>query len=56
VNLFCFALDLPVVEKQSLLEARSIDDRAAQLLETIEFHLLERELVVPGEPGRARIQ
>lgn len=56
VNLFCFALDLPVVEKQSLLEARSIDDRAAQLLETIEFHLLERELVVPGEPGRARLQ
>lgn len=56
VNLFCFALDLPVAEKQTLLEARTVDERARQLVETIEFHLLERDLVVPGEPGRSRLQ
>ena len=55
-NLFCFALDLPVAEKQSLLEAESIDERAQRLLETVEFHLLERELVLPTEPRRARVQ
>ena len=56
VNLFCFALDLPVAEKQSLLETPSLEARATCLLETIEFHLLERDLVVPGEGGPARIQ
>jgi Lon protease-like protein len=56
VNLFCFALDLPFAEKQSLLEAEPIDARAALLLETLEFHLLERDLVLPSEPRRARLQ
>jgi uncharacterized protein len=56
VNLFCFALDLPVAEKQSLLEAAALEPRGERLLETIEFHLLERDLVVPGETRPERMQ
>jgi len=56
VNLFCFALDLPIAEKQSLLEAPTIDERGARLLETLDFHLLERKLVLPGDPNDPRVQ
>ena len=56
VNLFAFALDLPVVEKQGLLEIESPVDRARQLLETLEFHALEREFAPAAEAVKPRVQ
>jgi Lon protease-like protein len=51
VNLFAFALDLPVEEKQGLLEVEELDERAGRLSEVLEFHLLERKFAFG--PGRA---
>jgi uncharacterized protein len=56
VNLFAFALDLPVVEKQGLLQIESLADRARQLLETLEFHALEREFAPASEAVKPRVQ
>jgi Lon protease-like protein len=56
VNLFAFALDLPVVEKQGLLEIDSLPERARQLLETLEFHALEREFAPASEAMKPRVQ
>jgi uncharacterized protein len=47
INLFSFALDVPVAEKQSLLEIRDLGGRARQLIDILEFHALERA----GSPG-----
>ena len=51
INLLSFGLDLPVEEKQSLLEICDTAVRAERLIETIEFHLLEKEFV-PGAEGK----
>jgi Lon protease-like protein len=56
VNLFAFALDFPVAEKQSLLEIESGAKRAARLIETLEFHTLEREFFPGGEVAKLRVQ
>ena len=56
VNLFAFALDFPVAEKQSLLEIEGIAKRAMRLLETLEFHNLERECVPGAEVAKLRVQ
>lgn len=56
VNLFAFALDLPVVEKQGLLEIESLADRARQLLDTLEFHAIEREFAPASEATKPRVQ
>jgi len=56
VNLFAFALDFPVAEKQSLLELESIAKRAMRLIETLEFHNLERECVPGAEMVKLRVQ
>ncbi|MEA2624339.1 MAG: uncharacterized protein QOD06_384 [Candidatus Binatota bacterium] len=55
VNLLAFSLDLPVAEKQGLLEIRGLEERAARLVETVEFHLLERECV-PSAEIKLRVQ
>jgi Lon protease-like protein len=56
VNLFAFALDFPVAEKQSLLEVASLSVRAARLIETLEFHALEREFSPSIESSKLRLQ
>jgi uncharacterized protein len=56
VNLFAFALDIPVVEKQSLLEIQSLAERGRRLLDTLEFHTLERELSPATEGTKIRVQ
>ena len=42
VNGLCQGLDLPPVEKLSLLGCDTVDSRARRLLEILEFHALER--------------
>lgn len=56
VNLFAFALDLPVAEKQSLLEVSGVVDRADHLIETLDFHMLEREFSPAAELSKQRVQ
>ena len=56
VNLFAFALDFPVAEKQALLETPNPDARARRLVETLEFHNLEREFGSGGETSKLRWQ
>jgi len=56
VNLFAFALDFPVAEKQSLLEIEGLTKRAARLIETLEFHTLEREFAPGVEAAKFRVQ
>lgn len=55
VNLFAFALDFPVAEKQSLLEVPELGERARCLIETLEFHTLERGCF-PGPESKPRYQ
>jgi len=45
VNFFSFSLDLPYVEKQSLLEAGSLDERGKSLTEILKFHLVEQSFI-----------
>lgn len=56
VNLFAFALDFPVAEKQSLLEISCLEERAQRLIETLEFHTLERECFPGPESAKPRLQ
>ena len=56
VNLFAFALDFPVAEKQSLLEIDSVAKRATRLIETLEFHNLEREFFPGADVAKLRVQ
>lgn len=56
VNLFAFALDLPMAEKQALLEMPTPGARARRLVETLEFHTLERELASGGDTSKLRWQ
>ena len=56
VNLFAFALDFPVAEKQSLLEVGTLEARAVRLIETLEFHALEREFSPNIEQAKFRVQ
>jgi Lon protease-like protein len=56
VNLFAFALDFPVAEKQTLLETRGLCERARQLIDTLEFHALERASPPGLEHLKLRVQ
>ena len=56
VNLFAFALDLPVEEKQGLLETLDVSERAERLVDSLEFHLLEREYSPSTEAQKIRVQ
>jgi Lon protease-like protein len=56
VNLFAFALDFPVAEKQSLLEIDNVAKRATRLIDTLEFHNLEREFSPSAEVAKQRVQ
>jgi hypothetical protein len=57
VNFFAFHLDLLPIEKQSLLEAIALPERAGQLRDILDFKLTEapwRESG-PGGPGKPRV-
>lgn len=41
LNLCCFSLDATMLEKQSLLEAESLHERARRLLDVLHFRLVE---------------
>jgi Lon protease-like protein len=56
VNLFAFALDFPVAEKQGLLEVADLAVRADRLIDTLEFHALEREFSPSIESSKLRVQ
>jgi Lon protease-like protein len=56
VDLFAFALDFPVAEKQSLLEVQGLESRAERLIDTLEFHALEREFSPGIEQAKFRVQ
>ena len=45
VNIFSFSLDLSYLEKQSLLEAGSLDQRGEKLKEILEFNLAEQSFL-----------
>jgi Lon protease-like protein len=42
VNLCCFSFDISPVEKQSLLEAKSLRERAARLIDVLRFRAAEK--------------
>jgi len=44
VHFFSFAVDIVPLEKQALLEARTLPERAERLAEVLEFHLEEARL------------
>jgi uncharacterized protein len=49
INFICFHLDIPPIEKQTLLEARG--GRAECLIDVLTFKLEERKLGPAGSPG-----
>ena len=53
VNAFCQSLDFSAVEKQQLLEANSVRDRADQLVALMDFRLAAQAL--SGSPGRGTV-
>jgi hypothetical protein len=53
VNFFSFALEIAPIEKQGLLEARTLAERAERLREILEFHL-EESRFGPRPPGPDR--
>ena len=56
VNFFAFHLDLLPIEKQSLLEARPLPERAARLRDILDFKLTETRWKEGGTggPGKPR--
>jgi hypothetical protein len=54
VNFFCYALELSPLEKQGLLEAASLADRARGLRDVLEFHLEEARLAGKTPTGSDR--
>ncbi len=52
VNVLSFALPLQVLEKQALLEARSLQERAWRLREAIEFQMYEQQYSLEERSAR----
>jgi Lon protease-like protein len=57
VNFFAFHLDLLPIEKQSLLEAIALPERAERLVDILDFKLSETSWTEggPGGPGKPRL-
>jgi Lon protease-like protein len=53
VNFFSYALEIAPLEKQGLLEAALLTDRAERLCDILEFHLEETRFG-PKPPGPDR--
>jgi hypothetical protein len=52
VNFLAQHLDVPPLDKQALLEAPSLEERAARLRDVLEFRLEELRVHPSGQPGR----
>ncbi|MGH7766476.1 MAG: LON peptidase substrate-binding domain-containing protein [Candidatus Binatia bacterium] len=52
LNLCCFSFDIAPVEKQSLLEAKSLQERAARLIDVLRFRAAERSTVEASHGSR----
>jgi uncharacterized protein len=52
LNLCCFSLDISPVEKQSLLEARSLGERAAHLVNVLRFRAAEKHALHGSTDGK----
>lgn len=48
LNLCCFSLDVSTLEKQSLLVAKSLEERASYLLNVLHFKLVEKGIPFEG--------
>jgi len=48
LNFCCFSLDVSTLEKQSLLEAKSLEERATYLLNALHFKLVEKGTLFEG--------
>ncbi|MCH8055344.1 MAG: LON peptidase substrate-binding domain-containing protein [Deltaproteobacteria bacterium] len=48
LNLCCFSLDVSILEKQSLLEAKSLEERATYLLNVLHFKVVEKGTAFEG--------
>ena len=55
VNFFAFHLDLPPLEKQTLLDADGLDARADALKDILEFKLSESQWPGGGSGGNDRV-
>ena len=53
VNFLAQHLDVPPLEKQAMLEARTLDERGARLIEVLEFRVQELLVHPAGPPTRA---
>ncbi|HEY3305946.1 MAG TPA: LON peptidase substrate-binding domain-containing protein [Candidatus Binatia bacterium] len=51
LNLCCFSFDIAPVEKQSLLEAKSLQERAARLIDVLRFRAAEKLSAFDAFPG-----
>lgn len=51
LNLCCFSFDIAPVEKQSLLEAKSLQERAARLIDVLRFRAAEKQNAFDAFPG-----
>lgn len=56
LNLCCFSLELSMLEKQSLLEAKSLEERATYLLNALHFKVVEKTTPFenPQEPNASK--
>jgi Lon protease-like protein len=54
VNFFAQQLDLAPIEKQALLEAPTLRERATRLVDVVEFRLEELRTLPTGTPSRAQ--
>ena len=54
VNFFAQQLDLAPIDKQALLEARTLPERASRLVDALEFRLEELRTQPAGAPTRAQ--
>jgi len=56
LNLCCYFLDLSIMEQQSLLEAKSVEERATSLLNLLQFKVIEQGTLLEniGAAGRKR--
>lgn len=48
LNLCCFSLDVSILERQSLLEAKSLEERATCLLNVLHFRVVEKGTLFEG--------
>jgi Lon protease-like protein len=51
INVCCFSLNVAPMEKQTLLEAKSLEERAARLIEVLRFVTAEKKAAIDPSDG-----